>query len=347
MRNDLNLYPAPTNYPREMCNKDGMLRPFRQYSERLKDSARISHKKFVSGDWDQKMVEAYLGVEIISPIGVKEILDNAKNDKSMMEASKERDMYPDTYAAIKDHKQRMPSMYGPWIPPPSWERRELCEHIDVLMHLVFLGIVKSVIKWIQYWMTLKSKNARFVEFAKDLLEECNNLHLSWLKCAPYKGGKFGGWVSEHYLGFARIAKWFYSQIANLSDVEEWTEPQTHYSTWTLKDNRAWLRLRGLTPTESNAAAAKGMVRQMMLQPGGPPEPVPDKCGPVSDVIEVITSMCAMISRLMTKEVDDEHIAETECRIKVFLNAVAKMDSPLEKKKVTNRSGYHHTTSFVC
>jgi hypothetical protein len=147
-------------------------------------------------------------------------------------------------------------------------------------------------------MTLISKNTKLVCFADGLLEKLGNLHLSWLKCAPYKGGKFGGWVSEHYLGFARVARWFYSQIENLAKVEEWREPESHYSTCTCKENRAWLRLRGLAPRENSAVSAKTMVCQMMTRPEGPPEPLKKKWGPVSDVIDIITSMTAMISCLM-------------------------------------------------
>jgi hypothetical protein len=347
MRNDLNKFPVPKNYPKEMCDKDGMLRPFRQYSERLIDSARIAHDKFVSGEWDGKTVEAYLSVDIINPTATKEILENARNDKAFFVARQEREDYPEGYRAIADHKLRNPSLYGHWRPPPSWKRRELQEHVDVLMHLVFLGVVKSIMKWIQYWMTLISKNTKLVCFGDGLLEELGNLHLLWLKCAPYKGRKFGGWVSEHYLGFARVARWFYSQIENLAKVEEWKEPESHYSTWTCKENRAWLRLRGLAPRENNAASAKTMVRQMMTRPEGPPEPLQKKWGPVPDVIDVITSMTAMISRLMATEIDEEHIVQTECRIKVFLNSVAKMDAPLEKKKGNEEPKWLSSYNFVC
>jgi hypothetical protein len=89
MRNDLNKFPAPKNYPKEMCDKDGMLRPFRQYSERLIDSARLAHDKFVSGEWDGKTVEAYLSVDIINPTATKEILENARNDKAFFVARQE------------------------------------------------------------------------------------------------------------------------------------------------------------------------------------------------------------------------------------------------------------------
>jgi len=83
----------------------------------------------------------------------------------------------------------------------------------------------------------RGKQASFLKYSNSLLESVQQLRLSWCKCIPCKTGKFGGWVSENYLGAARIFAWLYSyadfiapdisdlSILNLKPQQRWTRLQ--------------------------------------------------------------------------------------------------------------------------
>jgi len=49
-------------------------------------------------------------------------------------------------------------------------------------------------------MKERGKNELFLQYSKMVLQSVKILKLSWCKVLPYCGGKFGGWVSENYLG---------------------------------------------------------------------------------------------------------------------------------------------------
>ena len=90
-----------------------------------------------------------------------------------------------------------------WKMPATWDRGiTLAQHIDVPMHLLFLGIVKTCIQMVHEWMTKRHKCATFVKYATGALESIQVLGLSWCKCIPYKTGKLGGWISEFFLAHA-------------------------------------------------------------------------------------------------------------------------------------------------
>jgi len=80
------------------------------------------------------------------------------------------------------------------------------------MHLLFLGVIKTVMQNIQEWMVERNKGSAFIQYSNDKLESMNQLGLDWCKCLPYKTGKLGRWVSENYLAAARLISWFYGPI---------------------------------------------------------------------------------------------------------------------------------------
>ena len=68
------------------------------------------------------------------------------------------------YESVNEDFIANPSKYERVKFPPQWQRKgiELANHPDVLMHLVFLGLVKQMMLLIQEWLTCKNKNAWFI-----------------------------------------------------------------------------------------------------------------------------------------------------------------------------------------
>ena len=89
---------------------------------------------------------------------------------------------------------------GDWEHPALWTRGiELCQHIDVPMHLIFLGVLHTCVQMVHGWMTKRHKSASFSCYTKNSPECIQKLNISWCKCIACKSGNFGGWVSENYL----------------------------------------------------------------------------------------------------------------------------------------------------
>jgi len=98
------------------------------------------------------------------------------------------------------------------IPKPStWDRDQpLALNVDVIMHLLFLGVWSTLISVGMDWLRMNQMESSFLLYADGLLEKVQILNLSYCRVLGYKKGKLGGWVSENYLGFARLGSWFYS-----------------------------------------------------------------------------------------------------------------------------------------
>ena len=76
------------------------------------------------------------------------------------------------------------------------------------MHLLFLGITKSVLNDVHTWLQTNKLFTKYLKHAEIVLLPLQKLRIEWCKIIPYGTGKFGGHVSENYLGMARILKWF-------------------------------------------------------------------------------------------------------------------------------------------
>jgi hypothetical protein len=97
----------------------GKLTPIKLSYCILKQAVSLSIEKFQNGMWNKKNVIAYLRVHGINKEATDKILNNE------------------------------------WKYPATWQRGiTLSQHIDVPMHLIFLGIVKTCIQLVHDWMTI-------------------------------------------------------------------------------------------------------------------------------------------------------------------------------------------------
>jgi hypothetical protein len=127
-----------------------------------------------------------------------------------------KDLYPIAYCEISALKQKYPRKYAILPIPVMWNRgNDLDIHIDVQIHLLFLGITKTLVRMIQAWCDLRGSTNNFTMHITGVMETFDGLGLSWLVCVPYTGAKLGGWISENYLTVTRLMSWFYSEISTM------------------------------------------------------------------------------------------------------------------------------------
>ena len=125
-------------------------------------------------------------------------MEAAINEQTFNALFSVQDSKRDKFDAICRLKEQDPNLYKHWEFLDLWSRRtQLCQHVDVIMHQVFLGVVRATIKRIKDWMKSKEKFEGFVKYVRGKLESVQSLGLSWCKALPYTTGNFGGWVFEN------------------------------------------------------------------------------------------------------------------------------------------------------
>jgi hypothetical protein len=256
----------------------------------LKAAVVKMHDNIVSGIWSSENGNAFLWVNGINQEACVEILKCAINEMRCNILFVDRHSRKDEFDAISRSRERDPNLFKRWSFPVLWNRgTELSQHVEVIMHLIFLGVVKATIKRIEDWLRSKCRYEGFVRMIHGRLESVQSSGLSWCKVLPYTSGNFGGWVSESYLAFTCLLPWFYSAISLVKDGfrQPYVEPIGPPKTWTAKENSYWLSSHNL-PSKGLAKALKDRVAFYMNQEGGPPEPIAHDAvtGTSADVMEV-------------------------------------------------------------
>jgi hypothetical protein len=100
-----------------------------------------------------------------------------------------------------------------WQGPDAWNNgTDMEQHIDVIMHLIFLKVVKSTMKMMTDFVTMRRKGASFNSFANGKMESIQEMQVEICKTLPWGKGTFGGYVSENYLGTLRVVRWLFSEL---------------------------------------------------------------------------------------------------------------------------------------
>ena len=112
--------------------------------------------------------------------------------------------------------------------PAIWNApMALNQFIDAPMHLIFQGIIKSVIEMISDWLTpLSSSLSYYKSFCKiinPLMVKISNMNLTWCALNTFnvsKNYKPTGWIAANYLAFARLMLVCYRYIRHVLPVTE-------------------------------------------------------------------------------------------------------------------------------
>ena len=155
-------FPIPESYPPDMAPPSGTLRPVVLSYERLRFAAQIAHEKVFNGSWTIKAAKVFLRVEgmnLEAVNGITECSNNCRKVSRLQAGSP-------AFVKLMELKFMSPSDYAPWRIPALWDRAgvTLDQHVDVPMHLLFLGITKTVVKMVQEWTLGRSKKAAFLRY---------------------------------------------------------------------------------------------------------------------------------------------------------------------------------------
>ena len=174
------------------------------------DAITKSHKLIVNGEWPLKVAKSYLYANGINQESRIEIVQNAENCRLLYlgDKNKHRDLL--TFNELSALKLSNPEKFLPWPVPPHFIRgAQLRNFVDVLMHLVFLGVARVCCMMIETWLTKNRKHREFILHVQGRLKTIQELDIEWCQMLPYKKGTFDGWVAEQFLAISRLLPWFF------------------------------------------------------------------------------------------------------------------------------------------
>ena len=224
MRNsELMKFNPPKDYPFENGDKNQYLTPSEIIFESLIECIEVSTQKFRDGMWNSNNVTVYCNVHGMNTNGTQSLITTLQNCWALeyIKANVDQQKVEQYNNIMRDYNNNS-DKYTVWKGGPYWQsglRLDQC--VDALMHLLFLGVTKATMSLISKWLLAMLKSKEFMLKYKSVFSPIIVMGLDWCKLIDTDSG----WVSDNYLGFARIMKWYYYplyhvQKINSSDIYE-------------------------------------------------------------------------------------------------------------------------------
>ena len=345
-------YPVPKDYPTSHRQPPtNQMLPFKKISfESLYEAFRTSHNCITEGNWSVAQARCYLATEGIGSNLVDQLVKNAitckkffkQRDQAFSRLAKMKQPLSTKNAAFRDTitqkfsaeecaKQQMLS------PPSSWQypNTSICEWVETIMHQVFLGVTKSIFQdQINVWLRSNRKFTSFVSQVNPKLLAIKSMTLDFCKAESITTtGKFGKYVSENYLAYARLCKWLHGNLDKMQQVDRlYCDPEDkQVSEYTAKEAREWLCARNIScPTGITRESLITLIQQIISQqPSGQPPPMYRSNNlntPVSVIEQLIASFLCMVSRIMLSGlISPEEVFDVDRHIKLFLSNFKSFD----------------------
>lgn len=357
-------FPPPDNFPRDIPADFGdqvdVLLPVQITFPLLLGAFEEAYTNIVAGTWSLSNGSAYLKRFCVRENTIKFLLGTATSRHRLLAARQAISDNPANEEAAKviQEMSTEPSLTEKPNPPSTWTRGvPLTAFAEAPMHLLFLGVTKTILSDINEWATNVSGYSALQRYGNDLLDDVPKL--SWCKTLSFSGRKLGGWVSENYLAFSRLLVWFYSPLGEVVVEEDYDEPETEVCKWTVVQCRKWLKAHGITNakiandqkdnhlkrlSQQTIASIKALPKEkgsgpasLRVQPlreivnsykttsAGQLVKVSSKAASVVAVQSLVIALRDMIYQLMQSEQTQESILKSGDSIKNFLSVYAEFE----------------------
>jgi len=309
--------------------------------DKLKAWATKAHNKILEKEWTEATAKSFLKHHCFNDTALEKIVLCASNVKKRMTLEERGDRAG--LRTLKSLADAEPELHQKWTPPPVWNSGlELDQFPEPCMHQLFLGVTKRIMMEVQNWLALRKKYSALVRLVSHKTKEVMDLHLSWCKIQPYQGGKMGGWVSENYVGFARLLPWVYCDIVGLTEDEPFVPPDKPVSKWTAKECREFLRERRVK-TDGKVADLRSRVTENKNSPIPAPEG-----GNVEMLEKTTLSLWMMLCHLMgMKNTTELGVSHAEQTIRLFLTSCAYFDKEMIGALKRTKPFWVTSYNFTC
>jgi hypothetical protein len=336
-------YPPPPDYPIDRLPADSPELPYRKLTfEGMTLAYREAYLKVSTAAWKISVGETFLKTEGVNAQFGGLVLMAASNRLKL----NSMDPHSDTYRAHLLLSQAYNSTFPVELPekPATWcyPGVSIFEHIDVIMHLMFLGIVSTVLKETVFlWLKAHRLMSDLAQLTRKPLTELDLMSLAWCKALIINdAGTLGSAVSENYLCYCRLGKWLFgcSSILRATDLV-YSDPCRPLETYTVVQIKAWYSAREIPlPRLDNNEELKVQFLEDNAVEGGPPG-IPEKgeAGISREVADdLINSMVALVAHVMVEgEVGDEEVWAVERHVKLFLSTYDRFDD-YRRRRVASR-----------
>jgi hypothetical protein len=331
---DLSYVPDKA-YPLSKLNRLGKINPKFINKETMEAVVEDIYVALERKIWTNNTCKSYLRTEGFNQKCIDEIMDNSLNNIAYECAKKNQTTNPSEWEAIQKDYEKNPRKYNKYCLPSSWYyMSDTSLYVDVPMHLLLLGVCKSSFIKIAKWMKIKLQSTEFKTLSVGILDQLKLYNIEWCKVLTYpysSSDKFGGWVAENYLAFARIAPWFYSLLYELKESKHNPDLETPITSWRMKEHKFWLEIRGLS-SEGKAKEIKARVTSYMKS-DNPPAIIQNDVIGIDDILDLVRSLHVMISWLLSVKTQLNDVGYIGIVIRKFLNDYNKVDLGMGKEEL--------------
>ena len=339
-------YNPDASYPEWILPSNGKIKPKFITRDHIEEGIAIVHEGLKFKRLKKNEASNVLRYFGLSGDAIDKIVMNGLNAREFREAVLNRRSNLEDYNKFKDDYAENRKKYNEWKLPSSWFGEDHVKlYADVPMHLLFLGITKSVMIKTTKWLTVKRHFSTFLSYTKTILEPIEKMNLDWCKLMKYPTtDKFGGWVSENYLGMARACTWFYSMIVYLPEQEPYEDPNENIplKEWTKGQLKGWLEARDLPATGKMSELLE--IIQEYKDVGINPSIVYNTTIWQKDILQMFNVLNKMISFMMSMETTREDIDTLEGIIRTFLIIYDKIDVGMDNK---DEPSFMRQYNFLC
>ena len=200
-------YSPPAPKYRTIATKNFQIRSVEITYKSLKEASVFCIHNVYNKKWNKGTAYAYLKyVGINDSFSKKKIVKHAYNYRD------------DDNLSLQDclNDFEIPSF---WNGPHS-----LSQCVDAPMHLLFLGILKSIMTLTTDWLTglPTPKYKAYGDKINPLLKRISKLNLSWIRINAFSSKReytLGGWISSHYSAFCRIMCIAYAPVRHIINAD--------------------------------------------------------------------------------------------------------------------------------
>lgn len=355
MENKLLYYKPDKDYPEFITNKEGESKPQQVNEEgeikpqqitkdKIETSITYVHNEIFKGNLNISKSKSILKYSGLNTEVQDVIVECAVNSKKLYYATQNKNIDEETFNNIHEEYKEDPKRFHKYELPSAWYHfNDLNMHVDVPMHLLMLGIVKSVMLKIGIWLRFRFQKSMFLTMTTNILEGVKSLNIEWCKILGYPTtDKFGGWISENFLAMTRLGNWFYLLLNNLPESASYIDPITDYTKWNKGTNQRWLEARGISK-EGKAGDLRNRVDKYFVENNVPPIIMKNECKK-ENILELIRVMCFMIQNLMCYNTKQINIKKIDAIIRLFLIKYDIVDTGITDKETPSWISQYN---FLC
>jgi hypothetical protein len=306
--------------------------------EMLQDAWHYALRRFVHDNtWTKDEVVSYFTLLCINKETIDHFARCCCNYLLIEDLNKKPENYDkDVVAYVNQDRISHPKLYQLPLPPSAWSIGTINQRVETIMHLA-MNTQKAVFKLVLQWASSMDKGTELKKRLTPLVESVEALRLPYLPCRMFKDDKFGGFVAENYRAMTMVSPWLFQCLLDKQfSPPKPVQPAANKprDKWTMKENAAWLKVRGIkTWPNVSAADRTKFVDDFFNDPDGIPSLVPDTTPSAKEVRQLVLLLFQVFGALFSTDLKGAEAGNRFDALAVkFLDCVEKIGKSCNPNK---------------